>query len=234
MLIQKSRPLLALCGSKLSLGEFKILDAYLARIDSHKEECQTVIFTKGELERLLGVDRIRKEDLDARLDKLMTTVTIDLTPAQSKWVRFTKIVLFDKSEAIQDSSGQWCVQLRCTPAAMEYMFNIENYGYLRYRLSCVLSLTSLYSYLLFLYLEANRFRSSWDIELNDLKDVLRCNKDKTYSQYKYFNDKVLKSAQKEIIKNTETRFTYTPIKRGRVVVALHFDIESMPLIGQAT
>ena len=82
--------------------------------------------------------------------------------------------------------------------------------------------------------EANRFRSSWDIELNDLKDVLRCNKDKTYSQYKYFNDKILKNAQKEIIKNTETRFTYTPIKRGRVVVALHFEIESMPLIGQAT
>ena len=36
--VQKSLPLFALWRSDLSLSEFKILDTYLSRIDSHKPE----------------------------------------------------------------------------------------------------------------------------------------------------------------------------------------------------
>ena len=53
--VQKSRPLFALWRSELSLSEFKILDTYLSRIDSHKPDRRTVTFEKGELEQLLGI-----------------------------------------------------------------------------------------------------------------------------------------------------------------------------------
>ena len=57
--VQKSRPLTALWQSDLTLAEFKIKDAYLARIDSRKPEMRTVQLTKGELEKALGLTRIK-------------------------------------------------------------------------------------------------------------------------------------------------------------------------------
>lgn len=58
LIVQKSKPLLALWHSDLTLAEFKILDTYLARIDSHQPDKRIVIFEKGELEEKLGVKRL--------------------------------------------------------------------------------------------------------------------------------------------------------------------------------
>ena len=60
-IIQKSRPLISLWRSNLSLTEFKILDIYLSRINSRNPEKRVVILEKGEIEKCLGVDRIRSE-----------------------------------------------------------------------------------------------------------------------------------------------------------------------------
>ena len=57
--VQKSLPLFALWRSELTLAEFKILDTYLSRIDSHKPEKRAVMFEKGELEKILGVKTLR-------------------------------------------------------------------------------------------------------------------------------------------------------------------------------
>ena len=90
--VQKSLPLFALWRSELTLAEFKILDTYLSRIDSHKPEKRTVMFEKGELEKLLGVKRIRTEELDERLKHLGTPIRLDDSTAKNK--RFTRISLF--------------------------------------------------------------------------------------------------------------------------------------------
>ena len=66
LMVQKSNPLQSLSETGMSLAEFKILDAYLSRINSHDEEKRYVRFEKGELERLLGVSRILKNDLKRR------------------------------------------------------------------------------------------------------------------------------------------------------------------------
>ena len=115
---------------------------------------------KGELEKILGVDRIREEDLRDRLNNLFQVVTIK---DQNKSKGFTVIALFEKAEAYQDENGLWQVDLACTESAREYIFNIENIGYLRYRLKNIIDLTSRYSYVLYLYLENNRFRRSWQV-----------------------------------------------------------------------
>ena len=50
--VLKSRPLCSLWQSDMTLAEFKLLDPYLSRINSHHPEKRTVISTKGELEQL--------------------------------------------------------------------------------------------------------------------------------------------------------------------------------------
>lgn len=224
--VQKSLPLFALWRSELTLAEFKILDTYLSRIDSHKPERRAVMFEKGELEKILGVKKINNQDLEARLKHLMGNV-IEV-PDESMKKGFRLVTLFEEAAAEQDDYGLWQVKLECTQKAMKYFFNVENLGYLRYKLRCITSLTSRYTYIMFIYLESNRYRKSWDVPLDELKQILDCDKEELYKEYKFFNQKILKRVQKEMYEKTECRYSYDPIKKGRSVVAVHFEVETLP------
>lgn len=228
--IQKARPLQSLSETDLTLPELKILDAYLARINSHNPDKRTVKLEKGELERYLGVSRILKDDLNKRLRHLFQVIEVK---DETKRKGFKLINLFEEADAEQDENGLWQVTLTCTPSAREYVFNIDNIGYLRYRLKNVIYLTSRYSYILFLYLVDNRFRKSWTINLVELRDLLNCTAD-TYSQYYRFNDLILKKCFKEINEKTDLNYTYEPVKKGRKVSDIRFTVETLSDNAQLT
>ena len=120
-------------------------------------------------------------------------------PDESMKKGFRLVTLFEEAVAEQDDYGLWQVKLECTQKAMKYFFNIENLGYLRYKLRCITSLTSRYTYIMFIYLEANRFRKSWDVPLDELKQILDCDKEETYKAFKRFNDLILKKVQIHLI-----------------------------------
>ncbi|MFI3327390.1 MAG: replication initiation protein [Clostridia bacterium] len=222
--IQKSRPLSALWNSSITLQEFKILDTYLSRINSHKPEQRTVRFTKGELEKLLGLKQIKPDVLDNRLQNLMTTVKI---PSKTSKRGFTRIALFEQAVADQDENDLWQVDLTCTQSAMKYIFNVENLGYFKYKLKTITSIDSRYSYILFIYLEENRRRKSWEVPLDELKEILNCQDVATYNQFKDFNKLLLKKCQKELTEKTPCNFKYEPIKKGRNVVSIKFTLETI-------
>ena len=221
--IQKARPLQSLSETDLTLPEFKILDAYLARINSYDNSKRTVKLEKGQLEKALGVTRILKDDLNKRLRHLFQVIEVK---DESKRKGFKLINLFEEADAEQDDNGLWQITLTCTPSAREYVFNIDNIGYLRYRLKNVINLTSRYSYVLFLYLLDNRFRKSWKINLEELKKFLNCTAE-SYNKYKEFNDKILKKCQQELHTKTDLRFSYKPIKRGRSVSVIEFTVTTI-------
>lgn len=224
--VQKSLPLFSLWRSELTLAEFKILDIYLSRIDSRKPEKRVVIFERGELEKILDIKKINLTDLKKRLEHLLGNVVTISDKTIKKG--FQIITLFEWAEAEQDENGTWQVKLEATQRAMKYIFNIENLGYLRYKLRCITTISSRYTYIMFMYIEANRFRKSWNIELNELKKILNCDKEETYKEYKFFNVKILKKAQLELSKKTECIYIYEPIKKGRSVVAIRFTVETLP------
>lgn len=223
--VQKSLPLFALWRSDLSLSEFKILDTYLARINSHEPEKRKVTFSKGELEEKLGVTKINKPDLEKRLIHLMGNVV--KVPDNNTKRGFKLVTLFEEVEADQDDTGLWTITLECTQKAMKYFFNVDNLGYLRYKLRCITPMTSRYTYIMFMYLESNRFRKSWEVDLNELKQILNCDAEEYANEFKYFNRDILKKIQKELHKKTECRYTYEPIKKGRKVVAIKFTLETL-------
>lgn len=222
MLVQKSNPLQSLSETGMSLAEFKILDAYLSRIDSHNPDERYVRFEKGELEKLLGVTKIPQKELETRLDGLFRTLTIrDFAKRKG----FAKIALFEKAEALQDKNGLWQVDLACSASAMEYVFNVENIGYLKYRLKNVIDLTSRYSYILYLYLENSRYRKQWTIALDDLKAMLCCTAER-YEQFKFFNSDILKKCHKELNEKTNLKYSYAPKRKGRRIAEIEFTVES--------
>lgn len=223
LIVQKTKPLFELWRSNLTLAEFKIMDMYLARIDTRKPEKRTVKLTKGQLEEALGVTRINRPDLEQRLKNLYQP--IDLAKGDRK--RLHLVSLFEEAEADQDEDGVWQITLTCTNAAMKYIFKAEELGYLRYKLRSITSLTSRYTYVLFTYLEANRFRKTWDIPLEELKKILNCEADASYSEFKIFNQRILKKSQKELHEKTDCRFTYEPIRKGRSVASIRFTVETL-------
>ena len=220
LLVQKTNPLMSLSETGLTLAEFKILDAYLARINSHDPDKRFIRLEKGEIERLLGVSQIKAGDLEKRIDNLFQTVTIRDKNLNNG---FCKIALFERATCYQDDNGIWQVDLGASPSAMEYIFNPERLGYLRN----VIKLTSRYSYVLFLYLEQNRhMHLQWEVALDELRALLRCTAD-TYKAYYRFNELVLSKCCKELNEKTDCKFTYEPIKRGRTVKAIHFTLETV-------
>lgn len=217
LVVQKSKPLFALWQSELTLAEFKILDTYLGRINSHDDEHRTVKFEKGELEKLLGIKQLKPQVLDDRLKHLMTTVRI---PDDESKRGFTRIALFEKAHAEQDDYGVWEAELTCTESAKRYIFDIENINYLRYKLKNIVNLKSRYSYIMFLYIWENKFREIWEISLDELKKILNCENEETYKQFKRFNDLLLKKVHKEINETTDISYDYETVKRGRSVIAI--------------
>lgn len=225
LIVQKSLPLLALWRSDLTLSEFKILDVYLSRINSRQPEKRTVVFGKGELENIIGVKKINNSQLKDRLKHLMSSV-VEL-PDKDYKEGFRLVTLFEEAEAKQDDYGRWQVKLECTEKAMKYFFNIENLGYLRYKLRCITCISSRYTYIMFIYLESNRFRKSWEVKLDELKEILNCENDEAYRQYKYFNNLILRKVQKELNEKTECKYTYEPVKKGRLVAAIRFTLKTL-------
>lgn len=226
--VQKSLPLFSLWRSELTLAEFKILDTYLSRIDSHKPDKRAVMFEKGELEKILGVQKINNKELKERLIHLMSNV-VEIPDVSGK-KGFRLVTLFEEAFAEPDDNGLWQVRLECSQKAMKYIFNIDNLGYLRYKLRCITSITSRYTYIMFIYLESNRFRKSWEVSLDELKAILNCDKEETYKEYKHFNNLILKKIRKEMLEKTECKYEYEPIKKGRSVIAVRFTVETLPKV----
>ena len=225
--VQKSDPLVLMRTVPFTLGELKILDTYISRINAADDTRRTVIFTKEEYEELMGLTcvdyRTLKKHTGGMLGKVVT-----LEMPNKEYVQF---VLFEQARYHNDEYGKPIIELTCTTLAQDLFFCINKYHYFKYALENVISLTHKASYLLYVYIRSNRYRGEWDIDLNELRDtVLDCKKQQTYKEFKEFKKAVLAPAVKEVNQKTDCHFVYESIKRGRRVAKIKFIYQSQDLI----
>ena len=217
--VQKSDPLVLMRSVPFSLGELKILDTYISRINAADDTRRTVIFTKEEYEELMGITCANYRALQKHTKGLLGKV-VELQMPNKDYLQF---VLFTKSYYHKDEYGKPIIEITCTEEAKDLFFCIGKYRYFKYALENVISLTRKSSYLLYLYIRHNRYRIQWDIDLEDLRDsVLDCKGQESYQEYKVFKRDVLDPAVEEINKKTNCHFTYEAIKRGRKVAKIKF------------
>ena len=219
-LVQKSEPLLLMRTVPFELGELKILDTYLSRINSHDEKCRTVTFTKAEYEQLMGLTDTRPQTLKKYIKSMLQKV-VDI-PTEKGYKLFS---LFTCATCEKDEYEQWTITLSCSEDAKQLFFGIEQLGYLQYELKNILSLTSKYSFLLYLYLRKERYRSDWVIPLDELREQrLDIKNNETYLNFKYFKRDVIDKAVAEVNEKTDIKFTYITVKKGRRVTGIRFQI----------
>ena len=218
-IVQKSIPLLdELRHQNLKMFELKLIEVYLSRINSHRPESRTVLFEKNELKQICGTSL----HIDSLRQSLHTIRHLEVAEISEDGTRTTEKTtnLFDYSEIVHDKNGVAYIKLECSQRAMQYIFFLEDIGYLRYKLRNVIHLQSKYSYSLFLYLVQNKFRKSWRITLSDLIEILKT----PYETYTEINKLILKPVLMEINSKTSLQYKYYPIKKGRVTTEIEFEI----------
>lgn len=222
-IVEKSRPLMLMRDVPFSLGELKVLDTYISRINSRDPSHRTVRFSKEEYEKLMGIERMRPERLNKYIIQLQGRVVV--VPDKTAYRGWRNYTLFNYSELAPDDNGQWWIDLTCSNEAKKLFFNLQGIGYLRYQLSNVINLTSKYSVLLYCYLLDNRFRHTWDIPLEQFqREVLRMTSEFYLSNYKNFNQQILAKALAEVNQKTDIEFSVSPVRAGRRIVALRWEL----------
>ena len=133
------------------------------------------------------------------------------------------VPLFEKATIqVNVDTGNYEIILKCSSTAKPYIFNIEEIKYIRYKLRNILKLKTLYSIILFIYLEQNKFRKKWTVSIEELKSILGCS-DK-YESFKEFNRSVLQPAIKNVLK-TERQFTFNFVRsNGNTITHIEFNL----------
>lgn len=225
-LVQKSDPLALMRSVPFSLGELKILDTYISRINAADDTRRTVIFTKAEYEELMGLKEANVQTLRKHTKGMLGKV-VELQMSNKDYLQF---VLFGEAYYHADEYGTPIIELTCTEKAKDLFFCIGKYHYFKYALENIVKLTRKSSYLLYLYIVRNRYRGEWDIDVTDLRDnILDCKNQESYREYKEFKKAVLAPAVKEVNKKTDCHFDYEQIKRGRWVIKIKFIYHSQEL-----
>lgn len=201
----------------ISMAELKILDVYMSAINSHNEETKEVIIDREHLNDVLG-SHYTAEDLRTVFRKVLKLV---IRVGENELIS-----LFSMAKIQKDANSDYQVVLMCSEPAQEYFFNLDKIGYFSYKLKNTLAINSVYSYLMFNYLEMNRFRTAWEVSVEELKQILRCT-DEYYNVFKRFNDKILKKCFDELNENTSCKYSYETVKSGRHVVAIRFTLEPL-------
>ena len=236
LIVQKSKPLFGLWVSHLTLNGAKLLDVYLAKINSRDENTRMVTFYKSELEEILGMKRIKAEDLKPILDHLMDKFAIaEILNGRKHYIL---VNLFDIAHMEFDDNGVTMVRMHCSEPAKKFFFKIEECQYVSYSLKKITPLKSMYTYNMFLLLQFYRWKKSFKLTLKKLRERLGCvkskeidpkNQDKdVFLEFKRFNDKVLKVAQKELAERINYKFTYEAVKTGKNVVSVIFYLNLDP------
>lgn len=124
LVVKESKRLLPLSGNGVSRWVLKMIAVYFSKVDLHNLNNRNVRFENGEIENILGVDRIEKDVLIKKLDELFVIITIEDTNNPRG---FIKISLFENATAYTGEDGNWLVDLSCTRTAMEYILWTINY-----------------------------------------------------------------------------------------------------------
>lgn len=225
--VQKSNPLAAMIGVPFSLGELKILDTYISRIDIADENQRTVRFSKEEYEKLMGIKCANYRALRKHARGMLSKVVTLKMPDN----RYMDFVLFSKALYFLDENGTPQIELSCSEEARDLFFCFGKHHYFKYALENVIRLSRVSSYLLYLYVCSNSFRKTWEVSLDELRDVyLNCKDNSSYKDFKIFKRDVFTPAAKEVNEKTNCLFDCEPVKNGRKVVAIKFICKSAPLL----
>lgn len=218
-LVVKSNELIRKARFNLTLVEQKVILYLISKIKPEDEEFQWYSFSITELCRVFGFG-------DSGTNYKRLRDAIKALSDKSYW--------FDKGNG-EDSLFRWIekptinrktgiVRIRFDEDLKPYLIGLKQ-KFTAYQLENVLVMRSVYSillYELFLSYARNDSPQEFSITVEQLKDYLYCSDN--YQTYKSFRQWVLDPALNQINNYTDLQVTMTPIRKGRFINSLVFNL----------
>ena len=224
--IQRSRALLAAIYSGLSVNEMKMIDFFLSQINSEKDSIRTIVLDQNIIERLLGVQRIRKEVMK-KMAQHINSYQLAFTEQTYKTYAYETVNLFSKVRCEQNSEGKWKVVMTCNQDAMPYLYHLKETGYMPYRIHLTKRIKGKYSYRLFIYLLDHVYSfhgtngSQWKAPIHEVIERLGVT-NSFKDNPRRFLDLCLKPAIKELNDLQVLQVSHKTIKTGRNISHVEF------------
>jgi len=198
---------------KLTVAEANFVYILMEKIHRKDEEFKLYEISKQELEIILNSEQ-KSIRLDLLTDNLMKKILKIET--ERGWKKFT---WFQSMEYINEMG---MIEVKISEDLKPHLLNLKN-RFVQCELENLLSFKSIYSKRLYELLVEYQKIGNRTIKVKDMQDMFQVPKSLlVYADFKRF---VLEVALKEINEKTDLNFSYTPIKLGRKVDRIQFDIK---------
>ena len=213
-IVTKSNKLIT-CSYDLSLQEQKIILTLASMVQPQDTEFKEYEFKIKDFIELLGIKDQSKYTELPKITRELKKKVFDIREG-------TDIIQVSWLGGVRYKTKEGILILSLDKGLKPYMLQLKEL-YTSYKIENILSLKSKYSIRFYEILKSNLFKKNTEIELEELKEMVG-SKEKSYSVYQNFKNKVINVAQKELKDKTDISFDYEEIKTGRKVTSIKFII----------
>lgn len=205
----------------VQLNAFKFHRLLASMINKNDKDFKCYEFRIKDLAKLFNLkgDSAYKSISEAARTLMSKIVTIQID--EKKYRQYPLLAM------VEYNLGTGIIRAQIHPDLKPYYFEIEE-NYTKYEISNILGMKSPVSMQLYEILKMNKNKyHKGDViyDLEELRFILNAT-EKSYNEYKEFNSKILKRAQREINTKTDITFEYEGLKYGGSVASIKFIIHS--------
>lgn len=218
--VEKRNDLNEIRTKHMTMQQLRFFAIYLSRINARDESTRRVRFPLADFQKIMGLGRLNIANLKAATDGLLCQI-VHLPNKNGGYKSFQ---LFKECTVDKDPDGEWFVEIDAHDKALPMFFDFKE-KYFTYDVGNVLRLGSSNQMRMYEILKQRQtLRQPVIIQLQELRELLGLDDDK-YTRYQDFRVRILDKAQKELAEQTDIKFTYEPVKKGRKISALAFNVQ---------
>lgn len=213
--VYKSNDLIQKTAYDLTVCEQRIILRLIQIIHPDDTEFKQYAFDIQEFCEICGIEKDNgknyiniKQAIKNLADKSFWLQTTPKSKVLCRWI---------EKAVIDEETGALFLQL--DKDLMPHLLQLKN-NFTSYNLYNVLGMRSKYSPRIYELLKSHEYKKCFVLEVSDLMSMVLAD---SY-EYKMFKVRVLNTAIEEINTLTDIHVEYTPIKQGRKVVALKFNV----------
>lgn len=207
-IVMKRNVLNEMRKSEMTLQELRFFTIYLSKIDKNDPETQEQSFSLTEFKNIMEMENININQLKETTRRLLQRV-ITINDDQQGYEQFQ---LFKRCKCEKTEDG-WILKFCASEDAYPLMFDFKQ-NYFKYELWNALCLKSRNQLRMYELLKQYEKLGKRRIKLEELRDLIGIKKEE-YEIFNVFKIKVLDACKKALEENTDIRYEYKLIKRGK-------------------
>lgn len=215
--VVKSNEIIQKARYDLTISELKTLAYIFSKIKPNDKEIQDYTFSVKEYCQVCGIDYKNgnnyiniKKNLKSLRDKSFWLIDEKGNEVLVGWLSKARI-----------NKGSGKVTVRLDDDIQKYVIGLFD-NYTQYELLSTLPMKSNYSFRIYELLKSYAFTKHHTFDIDELKTMLSAT---NYVNFKDFRKYVLEVATKEINLYTDIEISWQPIKNGKKVVQVYFNIK---------